>query len=73
MADHETAFSRVKELVAHAFTLAHLKQDYELFLFIDACDFHWGIILTQVPKKQLKVSVEPLEFLSGSFNPTQLR
>jgi hypothetical protein len=57
MADHDTAFSCVKELVAHAVTLAHPAQDYELCLFTAASDFHWGIILTQVPKKQVKVSV----------------
>jgi hypothetical protein len=42
----------------------------------DASDFHWGIILTQVTKKQLKESVhdqehEPLPFLGGRFNATQ--
>jgi len=47
-------------------------------LFTDARDFDWGIILTQVPKKQLKVSVhdqehEPLAFLSGSLNATERR
>ena len=78
MADHDTAFSRVKELVTHAVTFAHPKQDYELCLFRDASNFHWGIILTQAPKKQLKVSVhdqehETLVVLSGSFNATQRR
>jgi len=73
MADHDTAFSRVKELVAHAVTLAHPLQDYELCLFTDASHFHWRGILTQVPKKHLNVTVhdqkhEPLAFLSGSFN-----
>jgi len=43
MADHDTAFSSVKELVAHAVTLAHAKQDYELCLFTHASDFHLGI------------------------------
>jgi len=27
MADHDTAFNRVKELIAHAVTFAHPKQD----------------------------------------------
>jgi hypothetical protein len=76
MADHDIAFSRVKKLVTHAVTLAYPKHDYELCLFTDVSDFQWGIILAQVPKKQLKVSVHdhehgPLEFLSGSFNATQ--
>ena len=61
MADHDTAFSRIKELVAHAVTLAHPKQDYEMCVFKDASDFHWGIILTQVPKTQLKVSMHDHE------------
>jgi len=69
---------RLNELVAHAVTLAHPKEDYEMCLFIGANEFHWGIILTQVPKKHLKVSVhdhehEPLAFSSGSFNATQRR
>ena len=47
-------------------------------MLTDASDFHWGIILTQVPKKHLKVSVhdqehEPLAFIGGSFNAFQLR
>ena len=75
-ADHDTAFSRVNEVLADAVTLPHPKQDYELCLFIHASDPHWGIILTQVSKKQLKVSVhdhehEPLPFFSGSFNRSQ--
>jgi hypothetical protein len=46
-------------------------------LFTAASDFHWEII-TQVPKKQLKVSMhdqehKPWAFLSGSFNATQRR
>jgi len=57
MADHNTVFSRVKKLVTHAVTLSHPKQDYAMCLFTDASDFHWGIILTRVPKKQPKVSV----------------
>jgi hypothetical protein len=47
-------------------------------LFTNSSDFHWGIILTQVPENHLKVSVhdqdhEPLAFLSGLFNATQPR
>jgi len=78
MAYHDTAFSRVNELVSHTVTLAHPKQEYEMCQFTDTSDFHWGIILTQVPKKDLKVSVhdqehEPSAFLSGSFNAPQRR
>jgi hypothetical protein len=57
MADHETAFGRVKELFAHAVTLAHPKQDYYLCLFTDVSDSHWGKISARVLKKQLKVSM----------------
>jgi len=76
MADHDTAFSRVKELVTRAVTLAHPKHEYEVCLFTGASDFHWAIILTQIPKKQVKVSVhdqehELLAFLSRSFNAIQ--
>ena len=73
MADHDTAFSRVEELAAHAVKLAHPEQDYELCMLTHASGFHWGIILTQAPKKQLKVSVHDQEpelfpFSSVSLN-----
>ena len=67
LADHDTAFSSVKELVAHAVTLNHRKQDYDLCLFTDASEFHWGSILTQVPKKQLKVSMHDQEYEPLAF------
>jgi len=59
-------------------TLAHLKKEHEMCPFTDASDWHWRVILTQVPKDQLKLAVseqhhEPLAFLSGSFCSTQRR
>jgi len=77
MAEPNTAFRHVKELLADTVTLGHPNQHYEMCLFTDASDFHWGIILTRVPQKQLKVSVhdqkhEPLACLSGSFNATNV-
>jgi hypothetical protein len=70
MAEHGSAFIRVKKLVTHAVALAHPKQDYKMYLFTDASDLYSRIFLTQVPNKQLKVSVhdqehKPLVFLSG--------
>jgi hypothetical protein len=67
MADPERAFNQDMESVTHTVTLTHPRYDYQSFLLTDARDFHWVIILLQVPKKQLKVSVddqehEPLAF-----------
>jgi len=42
-------------------------------LFTGASDFHWGVIVTQMPKGNLDLDVlvqrhEPLAFLSGTCN-----
>ena len=45
-------------------------------LFTDVSDFHWDVIVTQMPKEDLDLDVlvqrhEPLAFLSGTFNRSQ--
>ena len=42
--------------------------------FTDASEYHWGVIVTQMPKQDLDVLVqrrEPLGFFSGTFNRYQ--
>ena len=60
------------------FPTSFFKVYNEMCLFTDASDLHWGAILTQVPKDQLKLAFneqhhEPLEFLSESFCSTHRR
>lgn len=70
---HETTFAGIKSQLARSTRLAHPRDDCNLCLFTDASESHWSGILTQVPKGQLKRSIEdqehePLSFLSGSFS-----
>ena len=72
-AEHTSAFEQIKSHLVHALKLSHPKEGYEMCLFSDASDTHWGSVLTQVPKSQLSMEIEeqvhePLSFLSGSFS-----
>ena len=63
-------------MLTHSVTVAHPKDGYEVCLFTDALDFHWGVIVTQMQKKDLELDVlvqrhEPLAFLKGTFNISQ--
>ena len=67
-------WSNAKNLVAYPVVLSHLKDRYEILMFPDASDNHWGSFLTQVPNAELEDGVEaertshgPLGFLSGPF------
>ena len=72
------AWSNAQELVANAVALSHSKDGYEVLIFPDASDNHWGSFLTQVPKAELeggikveKMSHEPLGFLIYIFRGSQ--
>ena len=70
--EHDAAFSNIKNQLAAAVKLAHVKEEHRLCLFTDASETHWASILTQVPESQSKEDIEeqnhePLCFLSGSF------
>ena len=69
-------FERMKHIVAHSVTVVHQKDGYEVYLFMHASDFHWGVIVAPLPKEDLDLDVlvqrpEPLAFLSGTFNRSQ--
>ena len=68
--EHSKCFERMKLIIAHSVTVAHPRDRYEVCLFTDASDFHWGVIMTPMPKEDLDLDVlvqrpEPLAFLSG--------
>ena len=74
------AWSNAQDLVVNAIALLHPKDGYEVLIFPDASDNHWGSFLTQVPTAELeggveadKMSHEPLGFLSGTFCGSQQR
>ena len=46
---HDKAFTDIKEGVANAVKLAHVRDDATLCLFTDASDLFYGAILTQIP------------------------
>jgi transposase InsO family protein len=71
------AFEACKSALAHQVTLSHRDERQRLCFFTDASDMVWSGIVTQVPREDLvKPHVaqrhQPLAFLSGRFNATQL-
>lgn len=73
----ENCFVQCKHALSHQVTLTHRDPDKRLSIFTDASDTGWSGILTQVPFHQLQrpfdeQNHQPLAFLSGQFNKTQL-
>ena len=73
-------WSNAQNLVANAVALQHPKDGFEMAMFPDTFDNHWGSFLTQVPKAEFdggvemeKMSHEPLGFLSSAFCGSQQR
>ena len=65
---------------ANAVASSSSKDGYEVPIFPDVSDNHWGSFLTQVPKAELeggveveKMSHEPFGFLSGIFRCSEQR
>ena len=64
--------------MANTVAVSHPKDGYEVRMFPDASDKHWGRFFTQVPTAELEggveveeMSHEPLGFLSGTFRGPQ--
>ena len=77
---HAKSFRAIKDGVANAVKLAHVRDDATLCLFTDASDLFFGAILTQIPAEVFDADGdpnawphEPLGFLSGAFKNAQLR
>ena len=78
--NHAKAFHDIKEGVANAVKLAHVRDEATLCLFTDASDLFFGAILTQIPAEAFDANGdpndwphEPLGFISGAFKQAQLR
>ena len=77
-ATHYTVFSKVKDILANAVTLAHPDDSKIICLFTDASDKHWSGVLTQIPPADLdkpfaEQNHQPLAFISGSFTGSSSR
>ena len=77
---HAKAFHDIKEGVANAVKLAHVRDVATLCLFTDASDLFFDVILTQIPADAFDANGdpndwphEPLGFISGAFKHAQLR
>ena len=67
------ASSNTQDLVANAVALLHPKDGYEVLMFPDASDNHWGSLFLEGGVEVEKMSHEPLGFLSGTFRGSQQR
>ena len=56
---HDKAFTNIKEGVANAVKLAHVRDDATLCLFTDASDLFYGAILTQIPADIFDATGDP--------------
>ncbi|POM64852.1 LOW QUALITY PROTEIN: Hypothetical protein PHPALM_19572 [Phytophthora palmivora] len=68
--DHDTALVQVKGTLLKMVTLIHPKQEWEVCLFADASQAHFGTVVTQIPPEDVcihKQCHQPLAFLGGSF------
>ena len=71
-------WSNAQDLVVNAVASSHPMDRFEVLMFPNGSDNHWGSFLTQVPTAELKDGVEvekmghePLGFLSGIFRGSQ--
>ena len=77
---HAKSFQAIKDGVANAVKLAHVRDDATLCLFTDASDLFFGAVLTQISADVFDAEDdlntwphEPLGFISGAFKNAQLR
>ena len=71
------AFEACKTALADQVTLSHRDETQRLCVYAEASDTVWSGILTQVPREDIskphsEQCHQPLAFLSGGFNKTQL-
>ncbi|GMF18364.1 unnamed protein product [Phytophthora fragariaefolia] len=67
--EHDTALANVKDAVLRMVTLAHPKDDWEVCLFADASQIHFGAVVSQIPPEDAGLPIEkqrhqPLAFLT---------
>ena len=76
--NHDHAFKACQEAIQNQVRLSYRDHEKRLCFFTDASDVGWSAIVTQVPYEDLRRQQQhqhhqPLAFLSGQFNSTQVR
>lgn len=76
--EHDTALANIKQALLRMVTLAHPKADWEVCLFADASQTHFGSVVTQIPPEDVGLPLDqqrhqPLAFMSGSFTGAMAR
>lgn len=74
---HDKAFEDCRHALAHQVALSRRDYEKRLCVYTDASNSVWSAIVSQVPVGDInlpheKKRHEPLSFLSGLFDPTQL-
>lgn len=75
---HEDELSCCKQALEHQVTLAHVNYSKSLFVYTDASDYFWSVIVTHIPVADAEFPCadqhhEPLPFLSAHFKESSLR
>lgn len=75
---HEAAFQRYKKVLAHQGTLAYIDPKKRLCIYIDASDYFWWGVVTQIPHSDGSLPCidqrhKPLAFLLGQFQDSSLQ
>jgi hypothetical protein len=75
---HATVFAEMNAAIACSVTLAYPDDNKVICVFADASEMHWSGVVTQVHPSTLMKPVldqqhEPLAFVSGAFQGSQLR
>ena len=76
--EHERAFAAVNSQLAKSVTLAYPRADRIIRVFTDASQTHWAGVIVQLDKGEVdkpwsEQACEPLAFVSGAFDATQLK
>lgn len=74
--DCNKAFNQIKEILSKHLSLGFYKPDYDLFVFADASDIGYGLLLTQSPTDERKRSLLerthiPIACWSGIFKGSE--
>ena len=74
------AWADAQDRVVHVVTLYHPRPGCQVLTFPDASECRWGSFVTQVPDAEMHQNLpvedmthEPLAFLSGTFQESQMR
>ena len=76
--EHDAAWEAIVDMLSASVTLAHPNPEWDMCVFTDASESHWGSVITQCVPGTLELPFDeqvhqPLLFLSGAFKSSSLR